>query len=58
MEIGTIRKSFSPWISARVLMRKKDHDLRFYIDLHMLNNGTIKDGYGLPRIEDTLDCLY
>ena len=23
-----------------------------------MNNGTVKDGYSLPRIEDTLDCLH
>ena len=26
--------------------------------LRKLNNRTIKDGYSLPRIEDTLDCLH
>ena len=28
------------------------------IDLRRLNNRTIKDGYSLPRIDDTLDCLH
>ena len=56
--MGAIRRSFSPWASAVVLVRKKDGGLRFCIDLHKLNNGAIKDGYSLPRIEDTLDCLY
>ena len=32
--------------------------LRFCIDLRKLNNRTVKDGYSLPRIEDTLDCLH
>ena len=32
--------------------------LRFCINLRKLNNRTIKDGYSLPRIEDTLDCLH
>ena len=32
--------------------------LRFCIDLRKLNNRTIKDGYSLPRIEYTLDCLH
>ena len=41
-----------------VLVRKRDGGLRFYIDLHRLNNRTVKDGYSLPRIEDTLDCLH
>ena len=58
VEVGAIRKSFSPWASAAVLVRKKDGGLRFCIDLRKLNNRTVKDGYSLPRIEDTLDCLH
>ena len=58
VEVGAIRRSFSPWASAVVLVRKKDGGLRSCIDLRKLNNRTIKDGYSLPRIEDTLDCLH
>ena len=58
VEVGAIRRSFRPWASAVVLVRKKDGGLRFCIDLHKLNNRTIKDGYSLPRIEATLDCLH
>ena len=58
VEIEAIIKSFSPWASAVVLVRKKDGGLRLCIDLHKLNNYTIKDGYALPRIENTLDCLH
>ena len=58
VEVGAIRRSFSPWASTVVLVRKKDGGLRFCIDLRKLNNGIIKDGYSLPRIEDTLDCLH
>ena len=57
LKIGAIRKSNSPWASAVVLVRKKDGSLRFCIDLRKLNSRTIKDAYGLPRIEETLDCL-
>ena len=56
--MGAIRRSFSPWASAVVLVRKKDGGLRFCIDFHKLNNRTVKDGYSLPHIEDTLDCLH
>ena len=56
--MGAIRRSFSPWASAVVLVRKKDGGLRFCIYLCKLNNRTVKDGYSLPRIEDTLDCLH
>ena len=58
VEVGAIRRSFSPWVSAVVLVRKKDGGLRFCIDLNKLNNRTVKDGYSLPCIEDTLDCLH
>ena len=39
-------------------LEKKMGGLRFCIDLRKLNNRTVKDGYSLPRIEDTLDCLH
>ena len=58
VEVRAIRRSFSPWSSAVVLVRKKHGGLRFCIDLHKLNNRTVQDGYSLPRIEDTLDCLH
>ena len=58
VEVGAIRRSFSPWASAVVLARKKDGGLRFCINLCKLKNRTVKDGYSLPRIEDTLDCLH
>ena len=58
VEAGAIRRSFSPWANAVMLVRKKDGGLRFCIDLRKLNNRTVKDGYSLPRIEDTLDCLH
>ena len=41
-----------------VLVRKKDGGLRLSIDLHKLNNCTVKDGYVLLRIEDTFDYLH
>ena len=45
VEVGAIRRSFNPWASAVVLVRKKDGGLRFCIDLCKLNNRTVKDGY-------------
>ena len=48
VEVGAIRRRFSPWASAVVLVRKKDGGLRFCIDLCKLNNRTVKDGYSLP----------
>ena len=57
-EVGAIRRNVSPWASTVELVKKRLGGLRFYTDLHKLNNRTIKDGYSLPRIEDTLDCLH
>ena len=56
-EVGTIRKSNSPWSGSIVLVKKKDGNLRFCIDLRKLNARTVKDAYALPRIEETLDYL-
>ena len=55
VEMGGFRRSFSPCSSAVLLVRKKDGELRFYIDLRKLNNCAIKDEYALTRIEDPLD---
>ena len=57
LDLGVIRHSSSPWASAIVLVRKKDGKLRFCIDLRKLNNRTLKDLYGLLRIEHVLDQL-
>ena len=56
-EVGTIRKSNSRWSSSIVLVKKKDGNLRFCIDLRKVNIRTVKDAYALPRIEETLDYL-
>ena len=56
-EIGSIRRSNSPWASPVVLVCKKDGSLHFCIDLRKLNAQTIKDTYSLPQIEESLDCL-
>ena len=58
VDVGANRRSFSPWANTVVLVRKKDGGLRHSIDLRKLNNRTVKDGYALPRIDDTLDCLH
>ena len=57
LSMGAISHSRSPWASAIVLVRKKDGELRFCIDLRRLNLQTKKDAYPLPRIEEALDCL-
>ena len=57
MEAGAIRPSHSPYSSNVVIVRKKDGSIRFCVDFRKLNNKTIKDAYGIPRIEDSLHLL-
>ena len=57
LDTGAICKLHSPWISAVVLVQKKDGGLRFCIDLRKLNKQTIKDAYSVPQIDKTLDSL-
>ena len=57
LRMGASRRSNSPWVSAVVLVCKKDGALRFCMDLRKLNKRTVKDAYSLPRIEDSLDVL-
>ena len=56
-DAGVIRKSFSPWASNIVIVRKKDGSLRMCIDYRQLNRRTIKDSFALPRIEEILESL-
>ena len=57
LEIGAIQKLHNLWVSAVVLVWKKDGSLKFYIDLRKLNNWFIKDAYSSPHIDETLDSL-
>ena len=57
LDLGAIRPSDSPWCSAVVLVKKKNGELRFCIDLRKLNLRTVKDAYSLPRIDETLERL-
>ena len=52
-----IQPSASPWVSAIVLVKKKDVSRRFFIDYRHLNDVTVKDAYPLPRIDKSLDQL-
>ena len=57
IDLGAIRPSDSPWCSAVVLVKKKNGELRFCIDLRKLNLRNVKDAYSLPRIDETLERL-
>ena len=58
VEVGAIRRSFSPWASAVVLVRKKMGGFGSVLTYVNLITETVKDGYSLPRLEDNLDCLH
>ena len=57
LDVGAIRPSDSPWCSTVVLVKKKNGELRFCIDLRKFNQRTVKDAYSLPRIDETLERL-
>ena len=57
LDLGAIRPSDSPWCSTVVLVKKKNGELRFCIDLRKLNARIVKDAYSLPRIDETLERL-
>ena len=56
LDLGAIRPSDSSWCSAVVLVKKKNGELRFCIDLRKLN-ATVKDAYSLPMIDENLERL-
>lgn len=57
LEMGVIEPSDSPWASPVVLVRKKDHSLRYCIDYRKLNEVTKRDSYPLPNMQDCLESL-
>ena len=46
--ISAIQKLYSLWARTMVLVRKKDGNLKFCIDLRNLNNQTVINPYSLP----------
>jgi hypothetical protein len=51
---GFIRTSLSPAAAPILFVKKGDGSLRFVIDYTGINEGTIKNRYPLPLLQDTL----
>ena len=54
---GVIEESTSPWCSPIVMVRKKDGNYRFCVDLRAVNSVTQGMSHPLPRVDDALDSL-
>ena len=54
---GYIKPSVSPFGSPCLFVKKKDGSLRLVIDYRKLNAVTIKNNFGLPRIDESLQSL-
>lgn len=57
LDKGFIRPSKSPMASPFFFVGKKDGKLRPCQDYRYLNNGTVKNAYPLPRIDNLIDKL-
>jgi hypothetical protein len=57
MEVGLIQPSHNDFSSPILFVRKAHGSLRLCIDYRGLSEGTRKDAYPLPRVDDTLDEL-
>ena len=45
---------YSNWLANIVLVRKKNGEIRLYIDFHNLNIFSLKDNYPLPKMDHIL----
>ena len=57
MEKKVISSSKSPWVSPIVLVLNKDGSARFCVNYRKVNEATRKDGYPIPRIDETVNTL-
>ncbi|GMF44471.1 unnamed protein product [Phytophthora fragariaefolia] len=54
---GVVEEGNGAWGFPVVLVKKKNGEVRFWVDYRALNMVTKKDVYPLPRIDETLDAL-
>ncbi|KAI5442267.1 hypothetical protein KIW84_011362 [Lathyrus oleraceus] len=52
-----VRRSVSSWGEPLLLVKKKDGNMRLYVDYGQLNKVTIKKYYSLPSIDDLMDQI-
>ena len=57
LDQGIIRPSQSPYTFPVVLVKKTDGIVRVCIDYRKLNDGTIKDAFPIPKIDQSFDAL-
>ena len=57
LDRGFIKPSLSEYGAPVLFVRKKSGEMRMCIDYRKLNAITIKNSYGLPRIEELLDSI-
>ena len=57
LDYGFIKPSLSKYGAPVLFVRKKTGELRMCIDYRRLNSITIKNSYGLPRVEELLDSI-
>ncbi|GBG82949.1 hypothetical protein CBR_g36475 [Chara braunii] len=57
LDKGWIHPSYSPYGAPVLFVRKKNKDLRLWIDYRKLNAQTVKNADPLPRIDDLLEWL-
>jgi hypothetical protein len=57
LEKGFIHPSSSPWGAPMIFIPKKDGIQRLCVHYRALNEGTVKNKYPLPRIDDLFDQL-
>jgi len=56
-DLGYIEPSSAEWAFPVVLVPKPDRTMRFCVDHRQLNEGTVRDVYPLPRMDECIDFL-